>query len=477
MPLIAGVQVQVPKRFVIPRPPKTDDELWYLTQALWGRKIPRTQVCPNHVSPFKAFADAYFARHPIQVWKASRGFGGKSRTLGLLGNTEIAILGAEVSVLGGSGAQSLNVQATSQESWGHFAAPRGLLQSPPTKFDTFLTNGGHMRSLMASQTSVRGPHPQRLRLDEIDEMDIDILNAAQGQPMRKWNQHGMIETNTVYSSTHQYPDKTMSEILKRARDNGYPVYEWCWRETSNPIDGWLTHEEVMRKRQEIPQHMWETEYDLQEPSVEGRAIDTDAVERYFDEAYGGYHKGDKKLSIKNPSASEEYITGVDWAKKQDRTVMVTYQTSTFPWIVVAWQQMNRRPWPYMVREAIKQWTKFGGIFCHDATGIGDVVDDVIKEEVDPAMKSKVKPIIMSAGRDRANMFNEYINGIENDMFRSPRIEYAYDEHRYATVDDLFGAGHPPDSFVAGSLAWSQRRSRIVVPSVTGGVRISSPWMD
>lgn len=464
----------IPRQLIIKRLPQTDNELWYTVQALWGRTIPRTRVCKGHCSPFEAFADAYFARSPVTVWKASRGFGGKSRTLGLLGLTEMALLGAEVSVLGGSGAQSLNVQATSNEAWSHYAAPRSLLTAPPTKFDTDLTNGGHMRSLMASQTSVRGPHPQRLRLDEIDEMDLSILEGAQGQPMRKIGKHGMIETQTVMSSTHQYPDKTMTAMLARAKESGWPVYEWCWRETSNMVDGWLHPDEVARKRTEIPQHMWETEYDLQEPSIQGRAIDTDAVERYFDADLGEF-SGERKISAQE-KPHNDYVTGVDWAKKQDQTVMVTFDTSEFPWTVVAWQKMNRAPWPYMVQEALRQWQKYGGKFVHDATGVGDVVNDLIHQALPRHLSEKVTPIIMSGGRDRANMFSEYIAAIENDDVRSPRITYAYDEHRYVTVDDLYGRGHPPDSVVAGALAWRMRRSNIQIGLPTGGQRPTNPWI-
>ncbi|MCP4455742.1 MAG: hypothetical protein GY809_30145, partial [Planctomycetes bacterium] len=226
-------------RFVINRPPQTDDELWITTQGFFGIKIPRTKVCDNHCAPFDAFADAYFARHPVSVWKASRGYGGKSYMLALLGMTEATTLGAQCNVLGGSGAQSLNVHTHCTEMWDWVNAPKTLLNKEPTKFDTHLNNHGHIRTLLASQTSVRGPHPQRLRLDEIDEMEMEILEAAQGQPMRKRG----IETQTVMSSTHQYPDATMSKILARAKEVGWPIYEWCYKETMNLVDGWLTEDE------------------------------------------------------------------------------------------------------------------------------------------------------------------------------------------------------------------------------------------
>ena len=205
-------------QFVLSRLPADDDELWWTVFGLWGYRIPRVAVCPGHVSPFRAFADAYFARYPSMIWKASRGLGGKSRTLGVLGLTEATLLGCEVSILGGSSAQSINVHDATKTAWDWHAAPKGLLARPPTTFTTSLTNGGYLRTLTASTRSARGPHPPRLRLDEIDEMDQLVLDSALGQPMEQINWQGYrIPTQTVMSSTHQYPDKAMAEMIKRAK--------------------------------------------------------------------------------------------------------------------------------------------------------------------------------------------------------------------------------------------------------------------
>ena len=58
----------------------------------FGLSIPDVAVCPGHVSPWQAFCDAYFARHRVSVWLASRGFGGKSFLLAMLGLVEAATL-------------------------------------------------------------------------------------------------------------------------------------------------------------------------------------------------------------------------------------------------------------------------------------------------------------------------------------------------------------------------------------------------
>ena len=96
-------------RYALARPPQTPTELWWAVYGMWGIKIPTQRVCPHHRAPFEAFANAYFAIDPVSVWWASRGFGGKSFLLSVLALSEATWLGANISLLGGSGAQSLNV--------------------------------------------------------------------------------------------------------------------------------------------------------------------------------------------------------------------------------------------------------------------------------------------------------------------------------------------------------------------------------
>ena len=59
----------------------------------------------------------------------------------------------------------------------------------------------------------------------------------------------------------------------RAADLGWPVSQWCHQETLDP-HGWLTEDEVTRKRRERSRTMWASEDALPEPRTEGRAIDT-----------------------------------------------------------------------------------------------------------------------------------------------------------------------------------------------------------
>lgn len=452
------------------RNPKTDDELWEYMRTVFNTTIPRERVCEHHSTPFDAFAEAFFARAPMSVWKASRGFGGKSHLLGALCIAEATILGAEETVLGGSSAQSLNVQRACVRMLEAPLAPKSLLAKEPTSYNINFSNGGHITALTASPKSVRGPHPQRLRLDEIDEMDLELFDSSLGQPMEAYNYKGeLVPSQVVASSTHQHPDKTMTEVLNRAKKNGWPLHEWCWRESvgTNEKPGWLKPRDVMTKRQQVTSHMWEIEYDLQEPAFDGRAITSEKVDLCFNPERGTY-EGDMNewIQYMPPAKNTYYITGVDWAKEHDFTVIRTFMIDqkglhskdNIPrWIEVSFLRTGRKPWPEMISDVMRVIHSYPGMLVHDATGIGNVLQDMIEER--KLSLSSVVPITLH-GENKTTILNDWVMAIERHQVESPRIEFSYNEHKYATIADLFGVGHTPDSIIAGAIAWNMRQRMI-----------------
>lgn len=430
-PLPPEFQARLTRPSLTASRPQTDAELAAYIARAFGVTLPDTRICANHSTPFRAFADAYFARSSVAVWKASRGFGGKSFLMSLLGNAEASTLGADVTILGGSGEQSARVLEYLQRWAG---------EETNTRRRTDYASGGRVSALMASSRSVRGPHPQRLRIDEADEVDLAILDAAMGQPMGT----DLVAKQTVFSSTHQYPDGTMTEVLRRAADNAWPVYEWCWHETSAP-HGWLALAEIESKRAEIPASMWAAEYDLQEPSPEGRAIQPDKAEACFDRALGEFDgRLGEYVEIEAPDPAGQYATGADWAKEKDYTIIDTLRIDVRPMRRVAWERRGREDWPMMIARFDERLRRFRGRAAHDKTGIGGVVDDY---------KTQTAEGVTLVGQVRADVFSKYIAAIESGTIVSPLIHYCAREHRYCSNDDLRGAGHPPDSFVAGALAW------------------------
>jgi hypothetical protein len=86
---------------------------------------------------------------------------------------------------------------------------------------------------------------------------------------------------------------------------------------------------------------------------------------------------------------------------------------------------------------------YSGRGQHDATGIGNVIADYLKR---PARG------ILMVGRERSTLLTDYIAAIESGEIVSPYIHLAYQEHKMASVSDVFGSGHLPDSISASALA-------------------------
>lgn len=452
------------------RGPRTEEELYYLVQALWGHTIPRHKVCPEHDAPFDAFAHAYFARDPQILIHGSRGLAGKSRLLSILGLTQAAVLGSDVNILGGSLAQSTNIHETMRDAWDYEHSPKHLIRGDATQGLIELQNNAKIRPLTASQRTVRGPHPARLLLDEIDEMDEAILNAAFGQPMPQKNWHGdIVSAQTTMASTWQYPDGVFAKQLKRFREEDLPIYTWCFRDTSNPIDGWLDPEFIEQKKREIPAEMWRVEYELGEPSIGNRAIDSDAVKKMFDipmpkkedMPVNKIGKDYEEYQFEKYTHSQDYVIGADWAKAQDFTVISVFDVTTLPAKLVYFCKMRRRPYPVMVGKYNTVMRRFHAEGIHDATGLGGVIEDYIDE--------RAYGFLMT-GAKRDDMLSNYVNAVEKGVVKSPMIESAYKSTLYCSVEDLFARGkdyHLPDDVCSMALAWHlvHRRVGTVGPEV------------
>lgn len=448
------------------RLPEDDDELWWTVRYLWGVEIPRTAICEGHSAPFDTFADCYFARHDTIVVKASRALAGKTFGAATLVATEAALLGAGVTLLGGSLEQSGYAHDYSKGFWDFKGAPRWLLKSDPTHRKTTLTNGGELNVLAASTKAARGSHRPRLRLDEVDEMDIKVLKAALGTPM---TQDG-ITPQVLLQSTHHNPKGTFTYVLEElAVEKGWPVREWCYRESRSDdervVGGWLSDVEIEAAKGRVPHSMWVVEYELQEPSIEGRAILFEKVKAAFDKDLGVFDGSPGEyIQIEDPHPNATYATGTDWAKDVDWTVIATFRTDVRPWKCVAWERTGREEWPTMVNKldarldlyppAIDDKTKEMSA-AHDATGVGDVVDDYLTFQINDVSPTGVKLV----GETRRGIFSDYIAAIEDDAIRYPFIKWAYDEHRYVVRNDLYGSGHPPDTVVGGALAWFGRSTK------------------
>jgi len=440
-------------QFYLGRLPETDDELWQVVHTLWGVVIPR-HTCgnPDHTAPFTAFADAYFNRGgTITLWHGSRGLSGKSFMLGILGLTKSFLLGADTNLLGGSLAQSQNLHIHMRAAMDSENSPRYMIDTESQTL-IHLTNKANIRPLTASQKTVRGPHPPFLILDEIDEMDLAILDAALGQPLPQKNYLGeIISPYTVMCSTWQNPDGTFTEVRRRFEERGLPIIQWCYQCSANPIDGWLTQETIEAKKLEIPAEMWRTEYELGEPAIGNRAFNTAAVDAMFATAPEPLREKVSKDFEEYTFAEYErdayYVAGADWGKEQDYTVISVWRADREPFELVYYMRVNRRPYPQMIGWFNDAIQRYSADAIHDGTGLGNVVNDYVDV--------RARAFLMT-GEKRDAMLSEYVNAVEKGRLKAPRIKTAYIAHKYAQVGDLYSRAqefHLPDEVCSFALAF------------------------
>ena len=183
--------------------------------------------------------------------------------------------------------------------------------------------------------------------------------------------------------------------------------------------------------------------------------------------YDGYIG--QNIIHQEPVDGAVYVTGADWAKKIDKTCIVTWRIDVTPYLLVAFELTHREPWPVMVGKFRERLRQYPGKAGHDGTGIGSVVDDFIREADDEESTEILETVpdeeiiavlselpypataIIMKGERRAIILNQYISAIERGRFIAPHIKSMEIEHRLASVNDVFGRGHLPDTIAAGAL--------------------------
>jgi len=126
----------------------------------------------------------------------------------------------ETNILGASREQSSKAYSGMKHFWDISELSKKLLIKEPLAQKTNWLNGSVVQILAASQRSVRGPHPQNLILDEVDEIDFDIYEAALSQPLSKNNIPASLG---LFSTVHKI-DGTMSSILDK---ESIQLYKYC----------------------------------------------------------------------------------------------------------------------------------------------------------------------------------------------------------------------------------------------------------
>lgn len=247
---------------------------------------------------------------------------------------------------------------------------------------------------------------------------------------------------------------TFTQVVREARSKGMPVHSWCWRETlrteSQP-HGWMDPAFIERKRRSVPAEMFRVEYELGEPSGMALAFDMASLEQAFSNdivPVKQLERGeDTEFIYEEPDRAGVYAAGADWAKEKDYTVIVVVRVDCDPWRTAYVRRFNRRPWPYMIAEFERVVKDYQAVSAHDATGLGNVVHDLVDE--------RTAKVVM-VGKDRTKLLTDYITAVEQGRYALARPGPLYSAHRGVTVDEVFGSStwksHLADEVAACAIA-------------------------
>src|SRR5215218_549851 len=306
---------------------------WFLTYE--NIHIPNVKVCAEHDAPFTALADAFFGESSVGAavdsvflcW-GSRLFGGKTFLGGCLARARMLLCEAEIFILGGSEEQTKQMRDYIKgdgrhmkgRGWNAKRAPRNMIKDIQTT-KVVLKNGASCEALPASQKAVRSKHGTDLYGDEIDEMEEDVFESAQGQTYEGSDEDYDINTLTFLTSTWQHPDGTMQYAFDQAEDLGWGVYTWCYRETHASLGGHVTDEQIERKQGQMSKAAWANEVELGRPASDDLVFDNEILELVFDDRFYGYEKKKGNFSdvvgsdydLILPAEGESFYTGADWA--------------------------------------------------------------------------------------------------------------------------------------------------------------------
>jgi len=260
------------------------EELLDFIEVFWGLRIPRARVCPEHTPPAEYITAGFFEEVLDCVCWANRS-GGKTLNGALVTWLDAVFKGnCETKILGGSGEQSLRMY---EHIKGFITPPfLHLVEGEALRTRTHLTNGSNIQILTASTKSVRGPHPQKLKLDEVDEFEDRIYEAALLIPK---SARGIRASVQIYSTMHKAYG-LMNRVITEAAESGYRIFKWCvfdvmercegrdceacelWEDCAGRAknaDGFYPVEDAISAKRKVSRETWESEMLCRMPSQEG----------------------------------------------------------------------------------------------------------------------------------------------------------------------------------------------------------------
>lgn len=126
--------------------------------------------------------------------------------------------------------------------------------------------------------------------------------------------------------------------------------------------------------------------------------------------------------FEEPQRGSSYVTGVDLARTEDYTVIVTMCRETKH--VVNFQRFNQIDWPVQKERIIDTALKYNSQVCIDASGVGDPIVQDLKQA---GVSVPDSGIIKFTNDTKKQLIDRLIVSIEQRLITFPNIEALMDE--------------------------------------------------
>lgn len=395
--------------------------------------------------------------------------------VGTLSLLEQVNLNAEVLILGGSQTQSRKVfeyisQAggrTQGMFWNAPNAPKALQDKKSELLESSrIVTGGLIKCLPASPTSVYGQRPSRLRVDEADVCDLELINGAIpcAHPI------GNIREQILISSTHYDSGGTLSAFIDRAEKANkaagkvvMPVYQFCYKDVLAENKGYLTVDQMARMKSMVSPEVWRRQFENGEPAAENTVFNLSDIEWMMDPELGVYDgapgqecsiwlKSEEHPEGMPENTVDSFYTGADWGVKLDWTVFSVWGSNANPdgvdYLVYWYRPQRELGLKGMVEKYDQILCDYPGPAAHDATGMSQIVSEIVQNQSTPINFSNKKLV--------ETLMNKFISCVQQRKLKMPKIKFLESELKYLTYEQAYGNRHLPDSMASLLMAWYAR---------------------
>lgn len=201
---------------------ENDEDLLFYVKEFLGFEYPTKAFCAHHTAPAQVLCDIFFERVLFVLLWANR-LGGKTQLVANINHLDSVFKGPIEIVNAGAAVDQADRGYQYYVSSFKNSLLRKLIDGEPLLSKTLLTNGSKTSIITGSKKGFNGPHPEKVRIDEVELMDWDVLQ--EGLSMSKSTKRARAQD--VLSSTRKVSKGVVQRLLDEKDKMRLKVMSYC----------------------------------------------------------------------------------------------------------------------------------------------------------------------------------------------------------------------------------------------------------